>query len=212
MGFGFGATGLQGEACPVPAADGIIPFTFKAETHDRWCDCMYSSDPGLLRLCKVKFMEKLPNGDTYLDPSMPWTVTGKRTRGLTDDALGRLLQQLVHAGSGALDTVQNEIGVQISPESTHPAGPAGPVGTMTSPNTQSMYLSRFQTGAPKIGQSGESSWMPDISIPKQVSTNSLLVAGGIAAAVWYFFLRPKRVTLGGFSGYGKRRRRRLRTR
>lgn len=219
MSFAFGATGLRGEACPVPAADGIVPFTFKPETHDAWCDCMYNSDPALLLLCKIKFGESLPNGDPYLDPSMPWTVTGKRTRGLTDDALGRALRQLLHAGTQAVINAGEQIGVVPMDTSTHPAGPAGPVGMGTGSTNQQtaeeIFRTRGQTTLIKSSRTvrqglqeqhpdADTGWtMPTLP---SVGGNTLLYGAAAAAAVWWFFLRPKRVTLSGFGGYRKRRR------
>lgn len=96
---GFGAVGLKGENCPVPAEDGFLPGTYRPETHDRWCDCMYSSNRLLLARCKWKFGDtyRNPEDPTYdgkilFDPSLPWNLTGSRSRGLIEDGLTRALQ------------------------------------------------------------------------------------------------------------------------
>jgi hypothetical protein len=164
---------------------------------------MYNSDPALLYLCKIKFGEKLPNGDVYLDPSMPWTVTGKRTRGLENDALGRMLQQLLHAGTGALQTAADEIGVGLDSETTHPAGPAvTPNRRVTQSVREDLRLMPQGSPAPIDG-----------SIIANTGTNKLLVAGAVAFGVWYFLIREPARSVSGFGGYRKRRRsRRLRLR
>lgn len=209
MGFGFGATGLRGEACPVPAADGIIPFTFKPETHDRWCDCMYSSDAALLALCKIKFGEKLPDGSIFLDPGMPWTVSGKRTRGLENDAIGQLMQGLMRAASGAiqgaLDTAGETVYTDPATGQTHTAVPVTG-GDPLSSAREAMYLLP-QGGMVRITPASRqpANTGLDFSVSDE-SSKKLLLGGAIAFGVWYFLVKDQPRSVSGFGGYRRRRR------
>lgn len=123
--------------CPVPKSDLFLGGHSK-ESQWAWCACVYEGEPILKQLCQLRSFsidyggDKLPNGDAFLDPSMPWTVTGKRTRGLLDDAFGRALRegmgwvnkavqqtpgtQPVHSGTG-VDTSQWQGGGGVAGES-----------------------------------------------------------------------------------------------
>ncbi len=208
--------------CPVPA--GVAGIFFTAEEHDGWCNCVYGAVPGLNALCKIKIGDKLPNGDTFLDPTMPWTVTGKRTRGLTDDALGKLLQGLMQAAGKAVIAGENAIGgaLGLGPIGTPvvgsaPAGPGGPLSTQASlDNSRNAFLATAQ-GSPVTARGGAAAaayvntgWSPVIANTPQ---NQMLVAGAVAFGVWYFLIREPSRSVSGFGGYRRRRsHRRLRLR
>jgi len=219
--------------CPVPQPDLFLGGT-SAGLQSTWCDCVYAGYPELNTLCKLRLGDVMPNGDTYGDPFMPWSISGKRTRGLTNDALGQLLQEGMRRANQVARDAQADIaagrdptarygtggggtggGPAVVPLNTQDTHPAGPLSLDTSSRSrvetarETFQLLR-QGGATAIRHTTPPGWtMP--SMPSfDVSSNTLLMAGG-AFAVWWFFLRPKtRISVGGFGGLRRRRSRRSR--
>ncbi len=186
--------------CPVP--EGVAGVFFTPQEHDSWCNCVYGAVPDLNALCKIKIGETLPNGETYLDPGMPWTVTGKRTRGLLDDAFGRLLRSLMSKANQVVTEVMTQDG-------SHPAQPVGP-GTTASPNQTAaeMFYLLPQGGARQMARSGQGNTTSvfDLSVSDE-SSKKLLLGGAVAFGVWYFLVRDQPRSVAGFGGYRRRSRR-----
>lgn len=180
--------------CPVPT--GIMGIFFTVEEHDGYCNCVYQNEPVLAALCRIKIGDKLPNDDTYLDPSMPWTVVGKRTRGLLNDALGKLLQGLLHKATEGVMNAGEEIGV-LPHTAAAPATTGGPVGASVTVKVPVMMLQTQQSA------DRDNSLFPTL---ENTGSNQLLVAGGVAFGVWWFLLRDEPRAVSGFGGYRRRRR------
>jgi hypothetical protein len=216
--------------CPVPEGAIVKGFIFTPEEHDSWCNCVYGAVPGLNELCKIKVGQKLPNGAAFLDPSMPWTFSGKRTRGLTNDALGQLLQAAMAATGKAIEAgIASVTGTEI--DDGHLAVPAGtPSLTGGSPNTgytaEKLNLLReemMRQGAAsrRVNPStGTSAMQEELDRLRRLAAEAynaqttmptgLLVVGGLVAL--YFATRKKKATLSvaGFGAYGGSRRKRVR--
>lgn len=218
--------------CPVPEPDLFLGGT-SAGRHYAWCDCVYDSDPALRALCKLRLGDTMPNGDVYGDPSMPWNVTGKRTRGLTNDLLGQALQAAMRGANQVVRDAQADIeagrdpterygpagSVVVDDQSTHPAQP------LVSPNqslqtTRDAFIAAPQGSltkaiskrtAEQLGRTIEPGFDFDFSIAN-TGTNKMLVAGAVAFGVWYFLIREPKRSVSGFGGYRRRRSRRLRLR
>jgi hypothetical protein len=215
----FGAAGAFGTAvygrdpvahvgdCPVPG--GVAGIFFTEQEHDGWCNCVYGAVPELNTLCKIKIGQKLPDGATFLDPSMPWTVTGSRTRGLNNDALGKAMQAAMRKVMGLVENI-----------SIQPAGAGGPVSTgQPSPNSTQTYIDSLNVlrtggGTMTVRPASTIPVNPPSSIDLSLATLSSLSPTTLAIgafAVWYFLLRdPGKPAVSGFGFFGGRRRRRSR--
>ena len=211
--------------CPVPTETLFIP----AAKHDAWCDCMYSGNPLLLARCKIKMFGSYgPDAAGFevkpmLDPSMPWTVTGKRTRGLVDDMLSQAMRwtaenvknvavqvaQDVAAGNNPLNTVLNTVPAGVGgPTNVHPATPVVfPVVT----GTRTFFTPMFVD--PTIGQPPTPPPLVQAQLPSKFP--SVLLVGAGLAALWWFNKKKTTTTVAvatSTSGYGGLKRRRRRSR
>lgn len=194
----FGATGLQGQACPVPAGTTVLGITVhSAEEHDSWCNCMFSSDAAINARCKQKV--SLLDPSTYKYGALPWTTAGKDARALPGSiGFTKLVEQGVAAGAAAVGL-------------TKPA-PAMTPATMTGGTIGTPYIQLrkegavpFMPGLAPRGAGGAALTAAYTPVSSGGSKLPLFIGLGLAGVAALFLFKPKRG--GALSGYSPRRRR-----
>lgn len=203
----FGALNPDGKDCPVPPADDSIfgVPTHSAKTWDApgaWCDCMYPAAkyPDLNRRCKWS----IGNGPAgFVDPTPPWTVTGKLSRGLSDDAISKAITAAANKGkelvtaqvTGATGSTTGTTTTAL-PDLQPPAGVGGPAGLATQPQPGMRFVGRRIVDESKTGRIavtvekklGTGTPAPEVQEEeKETSMTPVLLVGG--AALLFFLMK-----------------------